>query len=88
MSASLASFASGWLSDKYSRKYAIMIGAYIFGLGAALEAGSTKLPMLIVGRLIVGGVFSASGLVLVLINRLLFSSGRRILFVRDRGVLG
>jgi SP family arabinose:H+ symporter-like MFS transporter len=55
MSASLASFASGWLSDRYSRKYTIMIGAYIFALGAALEAGSTKLPMLIVGRLIVGG---------------------------------
>ncbi|KAF8603936.1 hypothetical protein BDV93DRAFT_555953 [Ceratobasidium sp. AG-I] len=69
MSASLASFASGWLSDKYSRKYAIMIGAYIFGLGAALEAGSTKLPMLIVGRLIVGvgeGFFlSAIGVYLV-----------------------
>lgn len=56
MSASLSSFASGWLSDKYSRKYTTMVGAYIFGLGAALEAGSTKLPMLVVGRLIVGGM--------------------------------
>ncbi|KDN39177.1 hypothetical protein RSAG8_08948, partial [Rhizoctonia solani AG-8 WAC10335] len=69
MSASLASFASGWLSDKYSRKRTIMIGAYIFGIGAALEAGSVSLPMLIIGRLIVGvgeGFFlSAIGVYLV-----------------------
>ncbi|CAE6377947.1 unnamed protein product [Rhizoctonia solani] len=69
MSASLASFASGWLSDKYSRKWTIMLGAYIFGLGAALEAGSLNLAMLIVGRLIVGvgeGFFlSAIGVYLV-----------------------
>ncbi|KAF8755874.1 General substrate transporter [Rhizoctonia solani] len=55
MSASLSSFASGWLSDKYSRKRTIMLGAYIFGIGAALEAGSVNLEMLIIGRLIVGG---------------------------------
>ncbi|KAG8763447.1 hypothetical protein FRC11_003665, partial [Ceratobasidium sp. 423] len=69
MSASLASFASGWLSDKYSRKRTIMLGAYIFGIGAALEAGSMGLPMLIIGRLIVGvgeGFFlSAIGVYLV-----------------------
>ncbi|KAH7334576.1 hypothetical protein B0J17DRAFT_770897 [Rhizoctonia solani] len=69
MSASLASFASGWLSDKYSRKRTIMLGAYIFGIGAALEAGSVNLPMLIIGRLIVGvgeGFFlSAIGVYLV-----------------------
>ncbi|KAG8734505.1 hypothetical protein FRC12_018500 [Ceratobasidium sp. 428] len=72
MSASLSSFASGWLSDKYSRKYTIMIGAYIFALGSTLEAGSTSLPMLIVGRLIVGvgeGLFlSAIGVYLVEIS--------------------
>ncbi|CAE6455960.1 unnamed protein product [Rhizoctonia solani] len=69
MSASLASFASGWLSDKHSRKRTIMLGAYIFGIGAALEAGSINLPMLIIGRLIVGvgeGFFlSAIGVYLV-----------------------
>ncbi|KAG9075031.1 hypothetical protein FS749_013344, partial [Ceratobasidium sp. UAMH 11750] len=72
MSASLSSFASGWLSDRYSRKYTIMVGAYIFALGSALEAGSTNLPMLIVGRLIVGvgeGFFlSAIGVYLVEIS--------------------
>ncbi|CAE6378421.1 unnamed protein product [Rhizoctonia solani] len=72
MSASLSSFASGWLSDKYSRKRTIMLGAYIFGIGAALEAGSTNLPMLIIGRLIVGvgeGFFlSAIGVYLVEIS--------------------
>lgn len=72
MSATLASFASGWLSDKYSRKYTIMMGAYIFGLGAAIEAGSGTLPMLITGRLIVGvgeGIFlSAIGVYLVEIS--------------------
>ncbi|KAG8738976.1 hypothetical protein FRC10_006308 [Ceratobasidium sp. 414] len=72
MSASLSSFASGWLSDRYSRKYTIMVGAYIFSLGSALEAGSTKLPMLIVGRLVVGvgeGLFlSAIGVYLVEIS--------------------
>ncbi|KAB5592234.1 hypothetical protein CTheo_4331 [Ceratobasidium theobromae] len=69
MSASLASFASGWLSDRYSRKRTIMLGAYIFGAGAAIEAGSMALPMLIIGRLIVGvgeGFFlSAIGVYLV-----------------------
>ncbi|CAE6475317.1 unnamed protein product [Rhizoctonia solani] len=69
MSASLASFASGWLSDKYSRKRTIMLGAYIFGIGAALEAASVNFPMLIIGRLIVGvgeGFFlSAIGVYLV-----------------------
>ncbi|KAG8738599.1 hypothetical protein FRC11_001277, partial [Ceratobasidium sp. 423] len=44
MTASISSFVSGRLSDKYSRKWTIMLGAYIFGTGAALEAGSVNLP--------------------------------------------
>lgn len=87
MSASLASFASGWLSDRYSRKRTIMLGAYIFGAGAAIEAGSMALPMLIIGRLIVGGEFV--GLLHKLCNiHWLVYSGRRFLLVGDWSVLG
>jgi MFS family permease len=57
MSASLASFAGGYLSDRFSRKRTIALGAGIFSLGTAIEAASTKLAMFIVGRLITGGPY-------------------------------
>lgn len=65
MSASLASFAGGYFSDKFSRKRTIAGGALVFCLGAALEAGSVNLPMFIVGRLLAGGMFYTQVLYLI-----------------------
>ncbi|KAG8905940.1 hypothetical protein FRB99_007945 [Tulasnella sp. 403] len=59
-SASTASFFSGALSDRISRRRTIMLGALVAGIGSALEAGSNKLGMLVVGRLVAGageGIF-------------------------------
>ena len=52
--AALASFLAGALADRLGRIYAMMIGAVIFGTGAALEAGSVRISMLIVGRAVTG----------------------------------
>lgn len=52
--AALASFLAGALADRLGRVYAMMIGAVVFGTGAALEAGSITISMLIVGRAVKG----------------------------------
>ncbi|KAH8821422.1 general substrate transporter, partial [Xylogone sp. PMI_703] len=54
LSAASASFFAGNLADRVGRVRGIAIGSFSFGLGAALEAGSTDLAMLVVGRLITG----------------------------------
>jgi MFS family permease len=53
--AAIASFFGGHLADSVGRPRAIAIGACIFGVGGALEAGSVRLAMLIVGRAVKGG---------------------------------
>ena len=60
ISATVASLFAGALSDSLGRSRAIAIGALVFAIGAAMEAGAMTLAMLIVGRLIVGageGIF-------------------------------
>ena len=60
ISATVASLFAGAMSDSLGRSRAIAIGALVFAIGAALEAGAMHLAMLIVGRLIVGageGIF-------------------------------
>lgn len=52
--AAVASFLAGSLADRLGRIHAIMIGAAIFGTGAALEAGSVTVSMLIVARAVTG----------------------------------
>jgi DNA-directed RNA polymerase III subunit RPC2 len=52
--AAFSSCFAGKLADLLGRPKAIAIGAIIFGLGAALEAGAYKLAMFIVGRCIEG----------------------------------
>ena len=52
--AAFASFLAGALADRLGRIYAMMIGAVVFGTGAALEAGSITIPMLITGRAVTG----------------------------------
>ncbi|KAF7958744.1 hypothetical protein EAE96_002277 [Botrytis aclada] len=45
----------GWIADKYSRKYSIMIAVVIFLLGSVLQTAAVNFNMLIVARL-VGGI--------------------------------
>ncbi|KAL8950172.1 MAG: hypothetical protein Q9222_003779 [Ikaeria aurantiellina] len=52
--AAFTSFFAGHLADKVGRLKAIMIGAAIFGVGAALEAGAVSLGMFIPGRALAG----------------------------------
>ncbi|KAK9364910.1 general substrate transporter [Lipomyces kononenkoae] len=45
---------SSYLGDRFSRKSAIQMGASLWCIGATLQAASTGIPMLIVGRVISG----------------------------------
>lgn len=50
----LAALVAGILADRYGRKPLVILGAVIYGIGAAIECGSVVLAMFIVGRLIKG----------------------------------
>jgi MFS family permease len=52
--AAISSFFAGRVADLLGRPKGISIGALIFGLGAALEAGAVHLSMFIIGRCIEG----------------------------------
>lgn len=52
--AAISSMFAGRLADILGRPIGIAIGAAIFGLGAALEAGAVRLAMFVVGRVIEG----------------------------------
>jgi MFS family permease len=45
----------GWVADKISRKYSIVVAVIIFTVGSALQTGSINYAMLVVARLI-GGI--------------------------------
>ncbi|TKA82105.1 hypothetical protein B0A55_01802 [Friedmanniomyces simplex] len=44
----------GWVADKYSRKYAIVVAVGVFVLGSALQAGAVDYRMLLTARFIGG----------------------------------
>jgi len=50
----LGAILSGFLSDIFGRKKAIMIGCIIWCIGSAIIAASQNIPMLVVGRIING----------------------------------
>lgn len=50
----LAALVAGILADRHGRKRLVILGAVIYGIGAAIECGSVVLAMFIVGRLIKG----------------------------------
>ena len=52
--AALSSFFAGRIADVLGRPRAIAIGALIFGLGAAMEAGAVGIGMFVVGRCVEG----------------------------------
>lgn len=45
----------GWIADKYSRKYSIIIAVVIFIVGSVLQTAAVNFNMLVVARL-VGGI--------------------------------
>lgn len=66
LSAATASFFAGHLADRIGRVRGIAFGSFLFGVGAAVEAGSVSLSMLVVGRLMTGvgqGLFMSDLLV-------------------------
>ena len=52
--AAISSFFAGRVADVLGRPKTIAIGALIFGLGAALEAGAVSIAMFVAGRIIAG----------------------------------
>ena len=55
LGALIGALNQGWLADKISRKYSIVVAVCIFTLGSILQTGSVNYPMLVVARL-VGGI--------------------------------
>ena len=54
LSSAIVAFLAGGLADAVGRPRAVVVGFCIFGLGAAIEAGSVHIAMFIVGRIIIG----------------------------------
>ncbi|KAJ9322275.1 hypothetical protein DTO027B5_6256 [Paecilomyces variotii] len=66
--AALSSFFAGHVADRLGRPKGICIGTFIFGIGAAIEAGAVHIAMFIVGRLVEGvgeGLFLGNLVVLI-----------------------
>ncbi|KAI4112569.1 MAG: hypothetical protein LQ345_006305 [Seirophora villosa] len=58
----LGALCSGYISDLFGRKKAIMIGAVIWWIGSTIICAAQNVPMLVVGRIINGfcvGICSA-----------------------------
>lgn len=47
-------FFAGQLADKFGRLFMVTVGATLFAIGAAMEAGAYKLPLFLVGRALCG----------------------------------
>ncbi|KAL3484490.1 putative transporter [Aspergillus germanicus] len=54
LSATIASLFSGTISDQFGRTRLLALGSLVFALGATLEASARRLPVFILGRLVVG----------------------------------
>ncbi|KAH7057114.1 MFS transporter [Macrophomina phaseolina] len=55
LGALIGAINQGWIAEKYSRRYSILIAVVIFIIGSAIQTGATGYAMLVVGRLI-GGI--------------------------------
>lgn len=58
----IGAILSGWIADRVGRKYAIMIGAFIWLIGSTITCAAQNVAMLVVGRFINGlcvGICSA-----------------------------
>ena len=50
LGALIGALNQGWIADKYSRKYSIVIATCVFTVGSALQTGAVDYPMLVVAR--------------------------------------
>ena len=55
LGALIGALNQGWVADKISRKYSVVVAVAVFSVGSALQTGSTGYAMLVVARLI-GGI--------------------------------
>lgn len=54
LGALIGAINQGWIADKISRKYSIVVAVFIFTIGSILQTASTDYSMLVIGRLIGG----------------------------------
>ncbi|KAK5159300.1 hypothetical protein LTS14_002442 [Recurvomyces mirabilis] len=54
LGALFGAFNQGWIADKFSRKYSIVLAVVIFTIGSALQTSSINYGMLVTARLIGG----------------------------------
>lgn len=54
LGALIGALNQGWIADKYSRKYSIVIAVCIFTVGSSLQTSAIDYPMLVVARFIGG----------------------------------
>lgn len=54
LGAFIGAFNMGWIADRISRKYAIVVASIIFVIGSAIQTAAMDYAMLVVGRLIGG----------------------------------
>jgi len=50
----LCALNQGWIADKISRRYSIVVAVIIFTLGSSLQTASVDYPMLVAARFIRG----------------------------------
>lgn len=55
LGAFIGAFNMGWIADRISRKYAIVVASIVFVIGSAIQTAAIDYAMLVVGRLIGGG---------------------------------
>lgn len=55
LGALIGALNQGWIADKISRRYSIIVAVIIFTIGSVLQTAAVDYPMLTVARLI-GGV--------------------------------
>lgn len=55
LGALIGAINQGWIADKISRKYSIVVAVVIFTIGSILQTASIEYSMLVIGRLI-GGI--------------------------------
>lgn len=54
LGALIGALNQGWIADKYSRKYSIVIAVIVFTVGSALQTAAMDYAMLVVARFIGG----------------------------------
>lgn len=54
LGALIGALNQGWIADKYSRKYSVVMAAILFAIGSVIQTASVSYAMLVVGRLVGG----------------------------------